>query len=268
MIPSAIVVDFEPHLARDGIAHNSRMWPELADLGECLELAWTAKDAGAFASMAMGRALPSYRERSEVRDNIMAAFRGETPGMAAWLEMAARNKGMNRGALAMTRTSGGQTFEVERWGNPTPEPWKPDPVNDRYARKFLKLALEYKIPVYCLLMPVVPAVQAKYESSGMDRRHADWLGRLQARYSNLYVLDWRHSNYREPAFHDALHLNSDGALSITSALGDYLKGCFQGRGVDVRWVRMPDFRLDGVEIAVEDSNRSDAFMRSTASRRR
>src|SRR6202012_2342880 len=44
VIPSAILVDFEPHLTRDGIDHNKRMWPELADLGECLELAWTARD--------------------------------------------------------------------------------------------------------------------------------------------------------------------------------------------------------------------------------
>ena len=268
VVPAAIVVDFEPHLTRDGIDHNKRMWPELADLGECLELARAAGDAGAFASMALGRALPSYKERFEIRDNIKAALRGETPQMTAWLEMAARNKGMNRGALAMTKGQSGRPFEVDRWGNPTPTPWAPDPVNDIYARKFLKLALESKIPVYCLLMPVIPAVQEKYEKNGMDRHHSAWLGKLQKAYSNLYVLDWRHSNYRESSFTDALHLNQEGAVSITAALGDYLQHCFKGEGVDIRWVQMPAFRVDGIEIAIEDSNRSDAFMRSTATRRR
>jgi hypothetical protein len=267
VIPSALVVDFEPHLLREGIDHNRRMWPELADLGECLELAWDAGDADAFASMALGRLLPSYRERSEIRENIKAALRGETPFMASWLEMAVRNKGMNRGALAMAKQSHG-VVDVAPWANPTPKRWEPDRVNDLYARKFLELAARNQIPVYCLLMPVAPAMQDKMERNGMDRPHLAWLRRLQKRFQNLYVLDWRHANYQDPVFTDALHLDAEGAASITSSIGDYLGRCFRGEGVDVRWVQMPPFRADGVAVAVEDSNRSHAFMQSTAKRRR
>ena len=265
--PSAIVVDFEPHLTRDDINHNKRMWSELANLGECLELAWNAGDADAFGSIALGRVLSSYRERFEIRDNVRAALRGETPYMAAWLEMAMRNKGMNRGALAMAKEQHG-VIELDRWANPTPTPWAPDKMNDIYARKFLQLAADNKIPVYCLLMPVVPGIQAKYEKYGIDRYYFAWIRKLQDKYANLYVLDWRHSNYQDSVFSDTLHLDKDGALSITAALGDYLQRSFRGEGVDVRWVQMPPFRLEGISIAVEDSNHSFAFIQSTATRRR
>ena len=267
IIPSAIVVDFEPHLLRDGLEHNRRTWGEMLTLPECLELAWNARSGDAFASMALGRYLSSYRERYEIRDNLMAALRGETPVMASWIEMAVRNKGMNRGALAMS-TDLGKVFDIQRWGNPTPGPWAPDRVNDLYARKFLRLCRDLKIPVYCLLMPVIPAVQEKYAKNGMDDHYFAWLRGLQDKYANLYVLDWRHSNYSERSFTDCLHLNVEGALSITAALAEHIKKSFRGEGVDRRWVAMPEFRTEGIEIAVEDSGRSNALMMSTASRRR
>ncbi len=265
--PSAIVVDFEPHLFRDGIDHNRRMWPELATLGECLELAWTAGDAPAFASMALGRLLPSYRERFEIRGNIMAALRGEVPQTPLWLMMARRNTGMNRGAVAMAKELHGN-YEIDKWANPTPKAWAPDPVNETYARKVFDLATRNKIPVFCMLMPVHPEVQAKYEKNGIEGRYSAWLRGMQARYPYLYVLDWHHSDYREGVFTDALHLDKEGALSLTGALGDYLGRCLRGEGVDVRWVRMPAFRSDGIALAVEDTSTSNLFTQSSANRRR
>ncbi len=268
VIPTSIVVDFEPHLNRDGIDHNKRMWSEVAGLADSLELAWHAKDANAFAAMALALALPSYRERNEIRDNLMTALRGETSVMPAWLEMASRNKGMNRGALAITKNPTGSPIDASKWGNRTEKPWAPDPVNDLYAKKFLKLALDNRIPVYCLIMPVAPGVHEKYEQNGLEQAYDAWIKKLQANHSNLYVLDWRHSDYRDPSFTDGLHLNVEGAFSITTALGDYLERSFRGEGVDQRWVPMPSFRLESRRIAVEDSNRSDQFMRSTAALRR
>jgi hypothetical protein len=252
VIPSALVVDFEPHLLRDSIDHNKRMWAELVNWDEALELCWTEGDSGRFGSIAMGKILPSVREKDEIRVNIMTALRGETPGMAAWLEMAARNRGMNRGALAMAKEQHG-AIDTTRWGQPTDQPWAPDRVNDVYARKFLQLAFDNKIPVYCMLMPVAPGIQANYEKNGMDRYYFAWLRQLQQQYGNLYVLDWRHSGYQEPVFTDGMHLDMEGALSITAALGEYLQRSFRG---------------EGGAIAVEDSNRSNAFMQSTATRRR
>jgi len=267
VVPSAIVVDFEPHLMKDGIEHNKRMWPELLDLRETLELTWKARDPGAFASITLGRVFASVRERFEIRANLASALRGETTGVASWLEMGIRNRGMNRGALLMAKGPAGHP-DVSRWGNPMPVPWAPAPINDHYARKFIRLARARHIPVYCALMPVDPGLQEKYEKNGMDAPYFAWLRRLQHDYDNLYVLDWRHANYQSPVFNDAMHLDHDGAAAITTALGEYLESSFGGRGIDVRWVKMPGFRLDGTRVAAEDSSRSHAFMLSTAKTRR
>ncbi len=268
VMPSAIVVDFEPHLLRDKLLENSRMWAELADLGECLELAWASRDADAFAAMALGRALPSYLQRREIRSNIGAALRGETPPTAARLEMSRRNQGMNRGAIVMPRNAAVTRHDVAPWANPTPAPWAPSPLNADYARKFLQLARDNHIPVYCALMPVDAALQAKSEGSGMEGRYVGWLRWLQGQYPNLYVLDWRHAKYPPLAFMDALHLNKDGVASISVALGAFLERSSRGEGVDVRWVRMPEYKLDGTELAVEDSGLSDLVMRAKAGARR
>jgi hypothetical protein len=266
--PSSIVIDFCPTLARNGPDQCKRMWPELLTLGDSLEVSWNAKDADLFASMALGLALPSYRERQEIRGNIVNALNGETGVMPAWIEMATRNRGMNRGALAITKNPMNPPIDVAAYGTPAPEPWSPTRLNDLYARKFLQLALDNKIPVYCLVMPVSPGLLEVYAKNGVESRYNAWLKSLQNNYSNLYVLDWRRSNYRDGSFTDALHLNMEGALSITASLGDYLQRSFRGEGVGDRWVAMPTFRLDGVSIAIEDSFRSDGFMKSTASRRR
>jgi hypothetical protein len=117
-------------------------------------------------------------------------------------------------------------------------------------------------------MPVAPVVLEKYQKFGLEREYNSWIKKLQKRFANLYVLDWRHSNYQDSSFHDAMHLNMEGALAITSTLGDYLQGSFRGEGLDNRWVQMPAFRLEPSLIAGEDSNRSDQFMRSMATRRR
>jgi hypothetical protein len=268
VFPSAIVVDFETNLAQDGIGHNKRMWPEIAGIADSFELAWYASDSDAFASMVLGMALPSVRERNEIRENLMTALKGETAIMPAWLEMATRNKGMNRGALAITKNLHPSPIDITSYGNQISKPWAPDPVNEIYARKFLQLALDNKIPVYCLMMPVTPAVLEKYEKNGINHRYEAWIKRLQSSFSNLYVLDWRRSNYQNSSFTDGIHLNVEGAVSITAALGDYLERSFRGEGVDVRWVQMPAFRHDVSTIAIEDSNRSDLFMKSTVHRRR
>ncbi len=274
VFPGAIVVDFEPHLLRDGIEHNRRMWAEVATLRESLDLAWAARGsekfgmAEAFGTIATGLALPSYRERQEIRGNILAAFRGETPQMPGWLEMAARNRGMNRGALAISRGDPNAAHDTAKWANPSTKPWAADPVNDAYVRKFLRLASDYKIPVYWALMPVDAGVQAKYEQNGMDRCYFAWIRQLQDKYRNLYVLDWRHSAYPARSFTDAMHLNIDGATSVSVALGDYLQRSFRGEGIDNRWVAMPAYRSDGTQVVLEDSNRSNAFMQSTAKLRR
>ena len=268
MIPSAIVVDFEPNLLREPPTGKTRMWAELATLRECYELASSERDFAEFAGMALGRILPSYRARLEIRGNLMAALKAETSNTSALIELARRNRGMNRGAILMSKDLGNHQHDVSTWGNPMPEPWKANDVNDLYARRLIRLALDHKIPVYAALMPLSPGVQTKYEQSGIDGRYVAWLGKLQSRFPNFHVLDWRHADYGPLAFFDALHLNSVGASSVGSALGNHLKRVGRGEVPVERWTKMPTYKPNVAAVAVEDSSMSDALMRATASLRR
>ena len=259
--PSAIVVDWEPHLLRDGASHNVRMWPQLANFRDNLELTRTTGDLGSFLSTALGQVFPSYRERFEVRDNIKAALEGETPPMAFRIEMAWRNKVMNRGAVALAKDHAGRNPDLSRWGNPTPQPWKADPVNTTFARRFLGLAKEYDIPVFMMLMPVSPGMQQKYEQNGIDRPYTEWVRKLGKGFPNLFVVDLRDANYDVSVFYDALHLDRDGAVSASLALGDHLRRHLDGHpSTRDRWVRLPPGRIASNEVAFEDTTRTYQIM--------
>jgi Protein of unknown function (DUF1574) len=267
VVPSAVIVDFEPKLNGEGIGRNKVMWPEVASLVDELELAWYAGNLDMFTPLTWARFLPSYRQREEIRENIKLALRGETSDLRTWLKMAIRNQRMNQGALAISKKPGRPPLQISPDGNPTSSTWAPHPVNDLYARRFLRLAEDHQIPVYCLLMPVSPRVQERYERNGLDRLYSAWIRTLQEEYPKLHVLDWRRSRYREASFADGTHLNLEGAFAITAALADYLKPSIQGKGSDSRWVGMPSFRVDRVAIAVEETNRSKSIMRDSTKRR-
>lgn len=267
MIPSAIVVDFEPHLLRQPPA-QARMWAELATLPECFELARAMRSPTDFAAMAVARLVPSVRDRLEVRGNLMAALRGTILRDGGMIDMSRRNRGMNRGALLMPRDLGDHGADLSRWANASKEPWAPDPANDAFARRLLRLALDHKIPVVLPIMPTAPGVQAKFEANAIDSGYLTWVRKLQSRYSNLVVLDGRYAGYESAAFLDALHLNTLGASTASLAVGETLQRVVRGPIGGDRWVTMPPYRSPSAVIAVEDAIQSDAVMRGTASLRR
>ena len=268
MHPSAIIVDFEPHLLRTEPTGKTRMWAELATVRECWELCQATGDLAEFGAMVVGRFLPSYRERLEIRANLVAAFRGESSKDQPQVEMGRRNRGMNRGAIVMAKDLGNHQFDVEHWGNVSPGGWRPSKVNDLYARRLLRLAQAQKIPVYGSLMPVAPGVQGKYEQSGLDFGYIAWIQKLQKRFPDFRVLDWRHSNYEAFAFLDALHLNSVGASAVSAALGNHLKRIGHGELADERWTTMPRYQPNLSTAAVEDTSQSVAAVQANANLRR
>jgi Protein of unknown function (DUF1574) len=258
--PSALVVDWEPHLLKDGVDHNARMWPELVDVGDNLGLSWMSRDGSGFLGRLLAGLLPSIRERSEIRDNIKAALNGQTPQMPEWIERSWRNKVMNRGATALAKDHIGRTADLTRWGNKVATRWSVDPVNTAYARKFLKLADAYKIPVFITIMPVSPGMQQKYEQNGIDQPYTEWVKKLNHRFPNVVVVDLRHSNYDASVFYDPLHLDRDGAVSASIALGGYLREHLDGQPVGERWVQMPPYRPSTADVAFEDTSQSYQIM--------
>jgi hypothetical protein len=258
--PSALVVNWEPHLLKDGPAHNDRMWPELVDLGDNLELSWLTKDGGGFLARLLAGVLPSIRERSEIRDNIKAALNGETPQMPEWIERSWRNKVMNRGATALAKDHIGRTANLDRWGNKVATPWSANAVHTAYAKKFLKLAEAYKIPVFLTIMPVSPGMQQKYEQNGIDKPYTQWVQKLERRFPTLTVIDLRRSNYDASVFYDPLHLDREGAVSASIALGGFLRDHLDGQPIPQRWVQMPPYRPSTADVAFEDTSQTYQIM--------
>jgi hypothetical protein len=254
--PSALVIDWEPHLLKSGAEHNVRMWPEITDLSDNLELSWTAGDASGFLSRLMAGIFPSYRARTEIRDNIKAALNGETPQMPEWIERSARNRMMNRGATALAKDHIGRTADLNRWGNKVATPWSAHPVNTAFARKTLKLAEAYKIPVFIAIMPVSPGMLQKYEQNGMDQPYTQWVKKLVHRFPNVVVVDLRRSNYDASVFYDPLHLDRDGALSASLAFGRFLRDHLDQPPTANRWVQMTPYQPAVAEVAFEDTTQT------------
>src|SRR5262249_11321635 len=148
-------------------------------------------DVGFFATVAVGQVLPTVRQRFEVRADVLAALRGETtPGRfdvpGNW-----PNWNLNAGAQIMPKNPGYRD-EV----NPAtlayyPATWRPDPIHEVYVRRFLGLAARRGIPVYWLLPPIGPAVQARREALGLDGLEIRFIRSLQEKYPNVTVINGR-----------------------------------------------------------------------------
>ncbi len=260
-VPSAIVVNFAPHLVEYDLVWNERFWPELANVDECLDLARTMGDPSIFGSLALSRLLPSFLERQQIRGNLMAGFRGETPNTAGFIQMTRRNRGMNRGAFLITKRPPDFQHGTGPWGVPQKPTWTPAPANEAYIHRFLQLAAKHQIPVFCAVMPVVSKLKRLSESSGEEKAYYAWLGKLLVRYPELRILDWRSSGYPDSMFFDGIHLDVEGAVSTGLALADYLAVRLKEAGTGERWVRMPPFRLDGSQFAIEHNILSEQIVR-------
>ena len=266
--PAAILVDGE--LLEKDPRDYPRLWAEVVTARDALELAVEARDASFFAALMLGRWLPSVRGRYEIRDNLRTALRGETPLTRFELLPHWRNWGLNRGAHLVAANPPAPEFmhaAIERAGY-LPTTWDCNPVGAAYARRFLRLAAAGRIPVFWLLPPVNPEIQARRDRGGRDPRYEAFLRRLQARFPDLVVLDGRHCGYDLSAMWDLTHLNRRGAAvfsaEVAAVVRDRLAG---GRGP--RWVDLPPYRERPGGIALEDVDQSRlALQRKYAARRR
>src|SRR5262249_38125673 len=156
------------------------------------DLAWTGRDSRLFAAMLLERAIPSYRCRLEIRANVAQALRGEVP-TTRWANLIhQRNWTANRGGQVSTPPANAAAiaqgpFSVETiCRHPA---WYIHRLNAEYIKRFLELADSRAIPVYWLLAPIHPEVQARFERLGVDARHVRYLHKLQDAFPRMVVVD-------------------------------------------------------------------------------
>ena len=249
--PTAILVDGE--LLEDDPLDLTRLWPEMATWREAIDLAWTARDATFLGRVALGRLLTSARCRYEVRALIFANLRSEGPAPSSpWLPQW-RNWRRNRGAqllAAKPSPPGGDprpaALEATAY---RPETWTCHPLNAAYLDRFLGRAEAAKVPVYWLLPPVHPEVQARRDAGGREAIYVRFLRDLQGRHPALVVLDGRYSGYPPESLDDMTHLNVRGASAFSEAIASLID---LASNPNSSWVALPPYREPAADGPVED----------------
>ena len=262
--PAAIVVDFHAFLLAEAPQFSTPVLPGLVTTSECLDLAWTTRDLSFFATVMLSRPLYSLRARHEIRTSIMQALRGEAHPLTEltrnWVKFVRRNWDLNEGAMIMGKNSQfhGQT---DNFNQPLfPENWRCEPVNARYVRRFMELATAKGIPVFWLIPPQCPQVQAGRERVGSNAAYDRFVQRMQAKFPEVVVIDGRRVGYEDSLFSDPIHLDRDGAVTWSVAIAEAIRPYLAGQ-TGSRWIDLPNTRsFDPAGIALEDVNQSGAFI--------
>jgi len=238
--PRVIVADFCALMLPDVPRVSVRMYPELATGRDCLDLASASRDAGFLAATLLGKVLPSYKCRHEVRASLMAAFEGRRaspwPAQAAiWATWKAQD-----GAQPMPPPPSKAPADPGLIAGLTPASWDCDPLNADYLERFLDLADAHAVPVVWLMPPLGPEIQAGRALQGTDAAYARFARRAMARHPTLTVLDARTSGYDGTVHIDPIHLDNRGAAVLSGDVASALLDRFEGRSAG-RWVDLPPY---------------------------
>lgn len=260
--PRALVVDFGPHqLARDA-RHPEfrRCWPELASVAECLDLARATHDAGFLGSLILGKALPSYRVRYEVRAQAFAALDGGGWSARGAVRALRRNWEANQGAQALARKPGDLGEVPLNNDGLFPASWQVNPVALADVHRFLSLASGRGIVVYWLLPPLSPGVQARRDELALDEPFDRLVRDVQARFPSVTIVDARRAGYTADVFVDAVHLDRDGAAALTADLASVIAADRAGEAAS-QFVRLPTYRPREINGPIEDLEESVLALR-------
>jgi hypothetical protein len=260
--PKAMLIDFIPHaLASDSYKGSYGLWADIIDNRQCFDLAWSYRDASFFAATMLARALPSFKDRFEIRADVMAALRGQSASQRPELPGFLRQWEVNHGSQIMpkNRNFRGNTeiFRNELY----PDDWRSSPQNALYVRRILEVAAEHRIPVFWLLMPFSSEVEALRERKGLDVRYDRFVNRCQARYPNFVVIDGRRSGYDHAVHVDPIHLDREGALALSVDVAEILRRYLTDPTKLPRWVTLPAYRTPVAEVPLEDANESQLAIR-------
>jgi len=281
--PVAVVIDAQDGpIDRDrrrerpeALTSNWRTWPELLDLRDCLDLSWSARDAGFFTAIILAKKLPSYRSRFEIRSSILAAFQGRSD--STWPETVwfQRNLTINQGAFVLARNPQSQARRREdatlaassRPGMRRGIRWARNKLSASYTRRFLDLAATHGVTVFWLLPPLSPEVQAQRERSGVDDYLTRCAQKAQSHSCPVIVLDGRHSGYDWRVFSDNSHLDRHGATTLSTDVAAAIRHSFAHPSAVPRWVVLPAYRDLATDFPAEDLAQSQAALIQQARRR-
>ncbi len=239
--PRAIVADFAALMLADPDPPAPANYAELGTLGDCLDLAWNARDAALFGSLAVGKVLPSYRWRFEVRGACLASLGGRIASPRPMTENLRKLWLDELGSQPMpTMPPRPPTADVLVDGCSPPD-WSIEPRNRLYLDRFLALAESRAVPVFWLIPPLGPEVHARRAARGADDAYARFARGRAAEHRSVVVVDARRSGYDESVHIDHMHLDRRGAKVLTADLAALLVDRLGARSEHPAWVELPPY---------------------------
>jgi len=251
--PKAVLVNHSPDMLAGAPRHFARTWPELLRPRECLELSWYARDSTFFAATSLAILFPSIRARQEIRTCVLLALLGRGSYLHDDTVRYWRNWIVNKGGQA---TAKNPLFHGEV--DPAlskrllTHVWCCNRVNLKYIRWFLELAQAHDIRVFWLLPPITPLLQQERERAGTDLEQTRFVRDVQDKYPNVLVIDGRHSGYGHWVFIDPIHLDSEGACTLSADVAAIIARSQAARAQMPGWVALPDYRFRPTDVAMEE----------------
>ena len=251
--PEVIVLDTKPSILAGGPKYSLRRWQEVLTLAEIVDLVRESGSLGLGIEIALGRALPSYRDRVEIREAIAAGWSGTMAPTHETNRLAEHHWSINLGGhLNDSDRPFVGPIAPETHGKLLTRTGRIHPLNARYIERTLKLAQAYQIPVYWLIPPLVPELQQAREQGGSDAGFEVFVRSLSARYPMVTVVDGRHAGYTATEFADHTHLNGRGSNSLSRDLAAILVQ----RPATTRWVNLPPYRDRPIDFPGETITQS------------
>lgn len=269
--PDAIIINAKPAVLIGGPDFNARYFQEVLTLREWVELFQITRRSSLMISMLVGRLLPSLRCRLEIRSSLLSALGGETDRLHDINRTLWRNWTVNRGAHVADldfRYDGKVTPEVA--AKMQTDIFHVDRMNREAIERLLQLAARRNIPIFWVLTPLTPELQAFRDRSGSEAAYEQFVRSAQSRYpQTTTVLDARRAEFPPRSFVDATHLNGRGAIALSRAVAVVLEAELgqSKRAVAARWITLkPSVDCsDVLALGLEDVEQSKRIVRLSAS---
>ena len=275
--PHAIIVDAKAALlSRHDYRSAIGDWAILLRPIEALRMAMADHDPGFFGLYLAHHLIPSLRLRYDVRKAVLDQVAGRPPGPAApWRPVMDRQYAVNRGAVFFAPSHPkdgpdpwpGGALSAGEAGVCFPARWSPYPTNLIYLDRFLALARSREVPVFLLIPPSHPGVQAERERRGLDARYVAIVRKVHDKYANTVVVDGRHAGFGHEVCFDGRHLNLEGATALSHALAEVIAARLDGPSGGDRWVPLPAYAGPAARLAIEDLEESKATVSRRLARR-
>jgi hypothetical protein len=257
--PSALLIEIHPAVLAEPVRFAAKYWPQMLSMREGLELCRAGSDPSLFASITVACWLPSARNRDQIRTLTARTLRGELNDARIANLMILRNKTRNRGGMLQPNKDDAGASDAKYRAELAPDAWAPDPANDMFVHRLLDLAEARGIPVFWQIPPLRPPLAEARRRKGLDRSYAGYVQRLQARYSNVTVIDGLDAGYRSGLFCDSVHLNRDGAIAYSHAVAEIVAERLSGSPRIGRWVDLPGYQ-PWADDALEDLRQTEAVV--------